>query len=306
MVSLGRIRDAVRNYSCLLVSLAMLSLFVTTHILFSDENIFSISSMPNSEKPIKIVVFDLDETLGCFVELGMFCDALEHYQGGKLTFERFYHIADLFPEFLRPNILKILHYLKDKKRTKQCGKIMIYTNNQGPKSWAEKISAYFDYKIGTSLFDQIIAAFKVHGRVVEICRTSHDKSVEDLIKCTRIPGNTEICFLDDQYHPLMEHDNVYYINVKPYTASIPFSDMARRYYDKFGAEGSLSNFVAGIVSRMNQYNFIVTPKSASEEKVDEVVSKKIIVHLEEFFQSNKKKGTRRKRRRRNAGTRKRS
>jgi hypothetical protein len=104
----------------------------------------------------------------------------------------------------------------------------------------------------------------------------------------------------------MEHDNVYYINVKPYTASIPFSDMARRYYDKFGAKSSAANFVTSIVSRMDQYNFIVTPKSAAEGKVDEVVSKKIIVHLEEFFQSNKKKGTRRRRRRRNGGTRKRS
>jgi hypothetical protein len=306
MVSMGGIRDAARENACLLVSLTMLSLFVASHILFSEKNIFSVASMSNSKKPIKIVVFDLDETLGCFVELGMFCDALEHYQEKRLTSEQFHQLTDLFPEFLRPNILKILRYLKDKKRMKQCGKIMIYTNNQGPKSWAEKISAYFDYKVGTTLFDHIIAAFKVHGRVVEICRTSHDKSVEDLIKCTRIPGNTEICFLDDQYHPLMEHDNVYYINVKPYTASIPFSDMARRYYDKFGAKGSGADFVAGIVSRMDQYNFIVTPKSAAEKKVDEVVSKKIIVHLEEFFQSNKKKGTRRKRRLKNGGTRKRS
>ena len=30
-----------------------------------------------TRKPLKIVVFDLDETLGCFVELGMFWDALE-------------------------------------------------------------------------------------------------------------------------------------------------------------------------------------------------------------------------------------
>ena len=198
--------------------------------------------MSNMGKPLKIVVFDLDETLGSFVELGMFCDALEHIQGRRIPLAHFFEIIDLFPEFLRPNILKILRYLRDKKKTKQCGQIMIYTNNQGPRSWAEKISAYFDHKVGANLFDHIIAAFKVRGQVVEMCRTSHDKSVEDLIRCTRVPGNTEICFLDDQYHPLMEHNNVYYINVKPYSHSMDFSAMAARYFDKFGADIPQSEF----------------------------------------------------------------
>ena len=31
----------------------------------------------------KIVVFDLDETLGYFVEFGMFWDALKHYYKNK-------------------------------------------------------------------------------------------------------------------------------------------------------------------------------------------------------------------------------
>ena len=267
--------------------------------------------MSNTSHPAQnIVVFDLDETLGNFVEVGMFWDALENYYGRKLSDETFFEILDIFPEFLRPNIVKILKYLMDKKRIGECSKVMIYTNNQGPRSWAQMISAYFDTRTGQKTFDQIIAAFKVHGKVVEICRTSHDKSVEDLIKCTRIPANTEICFLDDQYHPLMEHDQVYYINVKPYTFSMNFKDMAERYLERSHIHGvepdQYSDFVSSVVRYMRRYRYTVTQKPPAEVKVDEVISKKIIVHLEEFFNKHKtRKLTRKRRRRSKKGTRRR-
>ena len=114
-------------------------------------------------KPQKIVVFDLDETLGCFNEIGIFWDALEQYQGHKLFKEQFFDVLDLFEEFLRPNILKILDFVKEQKVKKVCDHVMIYTNNQGPRSWVEKISKYFAHKLGGPVFDQIIAAFKVQG-----------------------------------------------------------------------------------------------------------------------------------------------
>jgi len=65
---------------------------------------------------INIIVFDLDETLGHFVQLGIFCDILEKYNKRKLTTNEFNELMDIFPEFIRPNILKILLYLKKKKK----------------------------------------------------------------------------------------------------------------------------------------------------------------------------------------------
>ena len=38
---------------------------------------------------------------------------------------------------------------------------------------------------------------------------------------------------------------------------------------------------------MKQYNFTVTPKSSEELKVDEVIGKKIMYHLEQFFNKGK-------------------
>jgi hypothetical protein len=250
--------------------------------------------MPKGTGVHKIVVFDLDETLGCFIELGIFWDSLQRFHNKNLPDEEFFELVNTFPEFLRPNILSILNYLIDKKKNKSCHKIMIYTNNQGPRTWAQKISSYFDHRVGTKIFDQIIAAFKVRGKTVEISRTRHDKSVEDLIRCTHIPKDTEICFLDDQYHPLMEHNNVYYINIKPYTFSMPFDKMADRYHQKKNLSVNKEDFIKEMVSYMEKYNYPVVEKSTIETDVDNIVSKKIITHLEDFFKRTKKKTTRKK------------
>ena len=79
----------------------------------------------------KIVVFDVDETLGYFVEFGIFWDSLNAYiKDQKIEYELaqddFNKILDLFPEFIRPNILSILNYLKHKKMSKECSGVMIY------------------------------------------------------------------------------------------------------------------------------------------------------------------------------------
>lgn len=242
--------------------------------------------MSNGVCKEKIVVFDLDETLGNFVELGMFWDALENFHGHKMPDQHFFEIVDMFQEFLRPNILTILKFLLEKKQKGKCNSLMIYTNNQGPKSWARLISKYFDSKLGERTFDRIIAAFKVRGKVIEMCRTSHDKSVKDFFRCTKLQENAEICFLDDQYHPLMDHKKVFYINVKPYVYSIPFRNMAERYYERSQRKGDLETkeeFMSTIEKFMKRYHYTYQPKEELEQEIDQIISKKILLHLEEFF-----------------------
>lgn len=70
---------------------------------------------------MKIVVFDLDETLGYFVEFGIFWSCLQNYlfeekNNNSLTQEDFNEILHLYPEFLRPNIITLLKYLIHKKK----------------------------------------------------------------------------------------------------------------------------------------------------------------------------------------------
>ena len=249
-------------------------------------------------KPLKIVVFDLDETIGYFTEISIFWDALEQFYGHNLLNDKFFEMLNVFPEVFRPNILKILDVIH---RKKSCSKIYIYTNNQGPKSWVTMLSDYMDMKLGYKIFDYIIAAYKIRGKQIEPKRTSHDKSVADLISCSNIPANTEICFIDDLYHPLMDKENVYYINIKPYHVSIPFEEMANRYYDAvLGKNPTIkkTDFVSRIVSIMKQYNYMVVSKSPEEKNIDTIVSKKLLSNLEEFLKNERTPNTRKKRQRR--------
>jgi len=247
---------------------------------------------------MKIVVFDLDETLGYFTEFGIFWDCLIYYlknkKGLSLTQTDFDNILDLFPEFLRPNIINILKYLKSKKQSLCCHKMMIYTNNTGSKEWANHIIDYFSKKINYRLFDQLISAFKINGKVVEVCRTTHNKTYNDFIKCTKLPVNSEICFLDDTFYPEMANDNIYYINVKPYYYDLKFeymldtfskSDIGKKIIDDD------DNFTKIMSDHIKTYKYISNAKDEKEYEVDKIIGKQIAKHLQEFFNKTKRNKT---------------
>ena len=63
----------------------------------------------------KIVVFDLDETLGYFSKLGKIWKMIEPQNQNQSTFDK---LLDLFPEFIRPHMLTILEYVRNKKKNK--------------------------------------------------------------------------------------------------------------------------------------------------------------------------------------------
>jgi hypothetical protein len=242
------------------------------------------SLFPISSKPLKIVVFDLDETLGYFVEFGTFWNAIEAYKNTKLTQDDFNATLDLFPEFIRPNILSVLKFLKIKKKCKKCSHLMIYTNNQGPKEWAIFIKKYFESKMKSNIFDRIIAAFKINGKQVEFCRTTHNKTHNDFIKCTKVPKNSQICFLDDVYHPDMKNDNVYYINIHPYVHDLPFQEMIDRYINAgfidIEDQEDFNNFVINYVKK---YNHTFIKKDMDEYEIDKILTKQILHHMQIFF-----------------------
>ena len=239
----------------------------------------------------KIVVFDLDETLGYFVEFGMFWDTLKNYYKNlnpdlhlNPVFDQdlFNKLLDLYPEFIRPNILNILTYLKRKKQDKHCHKLMIYTNNQGPPEWAQQIKGYFEDKMNASLFDQIIGAFKVNGKQVELSRTTHMKTHKDFISCTKIPETTQICFIDDVFHPGMSNDNIYYIHIKPYTYDLTFDTIVDRFVGS-GILNAPTSMKEAIITGMKRYAYTYVEKTQLEHEIDAMLSKKILHHLHTFF-----------------------
>lgn len=237
----------------------------------------------------RVVVFDLDETLGCFVELGMFCDAIEKYYKKKLTTAEFHDIMDLYPEFLRPNILKVLEFLKEKKQSGDLYKVYLYTNNQGPKSWSEKICLYLEKKIGYKLFYQIIAAWKVNGKIVEHSRTTHNKTLADFFRTTKLPSNTEVCFVDDLYHEQMNMPNVYYVNIVPYTAHLSINQMCERFYKQNKRNiPNKQDFFTFVTGYTDGYDIPYVEKSAAVKKQDSIIGKELMTHLQTFLQTKPK------------------
>jgi len=244
---------------------------------------------------MKIVVFDLDETLGYFVEFGMFWDSLSFYISEYLHKELdqndFNDILDLYPEFLRPSILVILNYLKNKKLSKKCQKMMIYTNNQGSRKWINQLISYFERKLdGYKLFDQVISAFKINGKQIELCRTTNNKTYNDFIRCTKLPTNAEICYLDDMFYPGMVNDNIYYINIKPYIYNLQFDEIYKRFLEHNSLltknQKIHNEFIDFMNEEIGKYNFKIIQKSKEDYEIDKILSKKILFHLEDFFNDN--------------------
>ena len=205
--------------------------FLNNNILFKYMN----KDTTNNHK--KIIVFDLDETIGHFTQLGIFYDIINNFYKEydnykfiqyikKPTFDE---LMNIYPEFLRPNMIQILQYIKKEKDKNKIDNVMIYTNNQGHNTWANMIVKYLNKQINEHLIKNIIRAFKIGNTKIEPNRTSHMKTYNDFLRCTKLPKNTKICFIDDVEHKGMIHDNVYYINILPYEHKLPVYELLDRY-----------------------------------------------------------------------------
>lgn len=243
----------------------------------------------SSQLSNKVVVFDLDETIGYFLELGVFWEALLLYTNPAniLTQEVFNKVLDLYPEFMRPNLFTILKYLKRQKTSGLCRSVMIYTNNTGPPEWVHFIKNYIHDKMEYNLFDQVIGAFKVNGKIIEICRTTTEKNKDDFIRCTKLPENIEICFVDNEYHESMHQHDIYYINVNTYINALQPNVMVDRFISNSVSRPLVQNkadFNKFATTYMKRYSGIYNLiKSKEEYEIDKIVSKQLMILLQSFF-----------------------
>lgn len=250
----------------------------------------------------KTIVFDMDETLGHFAELNMFWTSLKEYlylknlshhivdKHHNLKETTFFQLLDIYPEFLRPNILSILKYLRTKQEQGDVDKIMIYTNNNGPKEWVLSIRDYFNAKLGYPIFDNVIAAFMVNGKIIEPKRTTFFKTYDDLVNCAKLSKNAEVCFIDDQYHPHMINDKVYYIYTQPYVIRIDFADMIARFLRaNIIPIQEHSEFTEFMLYKLKNYAYSVTKTKITDD--DRQMSHEIISYLQSFIRKGVPKRT---------------
>ena len=249
-------------------------------------------SSVNSGPRKKNIVFDLDETLGSFTDLEILWSGLiklktSHNIPFNETQDVFNNLLELYPEFARLGIYPIFNYLLSKKRTGECGNIYIYTNNQCPCQWTNRIVRYFETKTGP-LIDRVIGTYKIGKKIVNTERTCQEKTYSDLVKCTMMSNDDNICFIDNTYYEKMRNERVYYIQPLPYhhklsppeiVSRLLLSDLGQIWFRDtdlqcLPSEFLLQHFSSRKGGRMNIEMFPVD---------DLAVSKKMMYHIRDFF-----------------------
>jgi hypothetical protein len=239
----------------------------------------------------KVVAFDMDETMGSFMDLDIIWQKVQYFDPPVL----FHHLLDLYPEFIRYGILSILDFLYQKKKTGECEYVYIYTNNQCSQEWVKLITDYFHYKLNcqTVLFDQTICAFKINNRRVEFLRTTHSKTYDDFLKCTLLPKSTEICFVDNSYFVDMNTERVYYIKPRSYYHSLSTKDIVNRFLQFYlpnsssvlENHGTNQQIETVLKHHFEQYGRVYDylPRYLPHRELDILVAQKMMYHIKEFF-----------------------
>lgn len=174
---------------------------------------------------IKYIIFDLDETIGYFQDIGVeFQIIMNNTNNMYNKKEILFNLLSRNEEVFRFGIFRLFNLLKIKKNTDI--KIILFTNNQGPKYWYNFIVEYINNVINFKLFDKVIGPYKINNTIIENGRTSHNKSIYDLHKILNIPSNSaKFLMFDDQFHSNMIHEDVKFIHIKPYNPPLKDTDL---------------------------------------------------------------------------------
>tara|TARA_Y100000780_G_C13693021_1_gene420310 strand:+ start:6496 stop:7092 length:597 start_codon:yes stop_codon:yes gene_type:complete len=182
-------------------------------------------------KKQKIIIFDLDETIGYFQDLSsLFVNEIKRFPNSEPR-NILFGLMDLNPVIFRENIFDIFHLIINAKKKNQSLITILFTNNQGPKLWYNLIIEYIHYKLNYPLFDYVIGPYKIGDVVIEPYRTSHNKDINDLSNIIGIPiENMDIIIFEDQLHTNMVHKNVIYVKLEPY---VHYIEPNKKYIDDY-------------------------------------------------------------------------
>jgi hypothetical protein len=145
------------------------------------------------------VVFDLDDTLGCFPAMSR--DMFESRQRNPELNEtaRFNMLMEINP-YVRPQMVSLLRFLQQTKQVRPVS-VVVYTNNPST-AWVNHIVQYLNRMVGAPVIDKVIDA----------TRGTLEKSVANLFACLKVkkPKDLRLFFVDDQWHENMLGDTIKY------------------------------------------------------------------------------------------------
>lgn len=236
----------------------------------------------------KLVVFDLDETLGYFSQLYIIWYSLIKLSKTKLSVNDFYKLSDNYIFYYQPAIFEALKYLKDNNI-----KTIIFTNNQALCWWPKLVALYLNYKTNRddNLFKTVIGSYKIGDKLNDKRRTSMMKKYEDLKYIMNLDNSTKILFLDDQEHPEMRHPNIEYFKVPGYVKMLPATNIINIFlHSKYGKFFILKNnisinfFINYMYKSLNKYDLI--SRSVININTDKNLCYKILTKVKNFVKAD--------------------
>ena len=169
--------------------------------------------MGRAKKVVKLIVFDMDETIGAFTALSRDLTAVQPYLQNYALMK---HMIDTNPTYIRPHMLDILKQVYTAKMFHALT-VVLYTSNPNTE-WVMMILHYINSVLHATnpLFDYVLDASQ---------RTTPDKCIEDLLERTNIrrkqTQELRVFFVDDQYHAGMITKEVVYFHITPYREPNP-------------------------------------------------------------------------------------
>lgn len=238
------------------------------------------------------IIFDLDETIGQFIQLGYFYQGITSYFKKSPTKQEFFLLLEYFEHYFRPKIFEILNYIKKHKvKNREKLEVLIFTNNQGGIRWVDDIKEFIERKINYKIFDKIIGPYKIKEEIHEILRSNHVKHYDDLVKFIDCNDNTPILFLDDNFHREMVRDNIIYLLVEPYEFQYKVNDLINIYLN-YNENIDKNDFTLFITNYMNTKSYKKNKNEISNK--DYKMSDIILKHIHNFLTLNLKKNNKNK------------
>ena len=222
------------------------------------------STSMQKDQQNKLVVFDMDETLGYFSQLYVIWTSLVKLSNSKLSVFDFYRLSDIYIFYYHPTVFKTLKFLKDNNI-----KTIIFTNNQGLYWWPKLIALYLNYKVtgenSTSyeknVFKTVIGSYILQNKINDKRRTSVMKKFSDLKNIMKLNNNSKVLFLDDQDHPEMRSPSVDYFRFPQYVIMLPPTSIVNIFlHSIYGKQFiqknniSINFFIKYIFIALNKYN----------------------------------------------------
>lgn len=157
----------------------------------------------------KILVFDLDETIGYFSQMYAIVNKFEEINRIKLNSQEIIQLLEYFHKVFRPGIFTYIAYLVILKK-KYKSLFVLYTNTHLSDKWIMAIVKVINKHANSVFFDKFIT-------LKSICRISVAKTLNDLVCCLRI-SNQEFNYmvLDNVYHHKLNTETCVYKIVKSF------------------------------------------------------------------------------------------